>query len=96
MDNPLLHLESEELKIDVEAFHNRHTLSEVVDLQLLTRGSLLARDEESFLDSDDYTDVEKRALENEKTSRLIDQSKELKIVLLVCVVAAITKCVNYP
>jgi len=60
---------------------------------MLVRGARLARDEELFLSGpeSDVTQFEKDALKREKSSTVWQQSKEMKIILLTCCVAAIAQ-----
>lgn len=71
--------------------HKTHSLSNTVSEELLVRGGRLARDEDLFLSRADVTDSERTALEQERTSSLWQQSKELKLILLACCVAAIAQ-----
>jgi MFS family permease len=55
------------------------------------RGGRLARDEDLFISGADVTDFERSAVEHERTSSLWQQSKDLKLILLTCCVAAIAQ-----
>lgn len=90
--NPLLLLDETDLKQYIQDFYDRYQgLKDVVDVDLLIRGGLIARDEEGFMVEGNLSDPEKKALDKEKTSTIWSESKELKIILLVCFVASIVQ-----
>ncbi|CRG83841.1 Proton myo-inositol cotransporter [Talaromyces islandicus] len=92
IDNPIHYRPPDELKNDVRSFYEDHQLSQELDLDLLFRGALLARDRERFMkDRSNYDDVEERALMEEDNPRLSRQPKELQVVLLACAIGAIVQ-----
>jgi len=64
-----------------------------VDVELLIRGALLARDKELFLENkeDKPNDIEKRALEREEHPKLFQQPKALLVVIWLCCIGAIVQ-----
>lgn len=91
IDNPINYRPPNELLNDVTAFYESHHLSQELDVELLQRGALLARDRERFLREAKYDDVEKRALEEEENPKLSRQPKELQVVLLACAIGAVVQ-----
>ncbi|KUJ16458.1 uncharacterized protein LY89DRAFT_558025, partial [Mollisia scopiformis] len=93
IDSPLLWTDPEVQDDNVRKTHAAHNLANSISEELLVRGGRLARDEELFLsaDSSNVTDLERDALNREKTSSLWQQSKELKVILLTCCIAAIAQ-----
>lgn len=77
----------------MRTFHENHRLANVVDVDLLVRGARLARDRDSFMHSPDnkLSEVEREALEREENPKLLEQPKELKVVLLTCCIGAIVQ-----
>jgi hypothetical protein len=78
-------------------FHQRHDLGDIVDVEILVRAALVARDpdEEASDDIEGLTYLEKRALQSERPQNLLQQfnklSKESWLVLTTCCVGAITQ-----
>ncbi|RDW80383.1 hypothetical protein BP5796_05081 [Coleophoma crateriformis] len=93
IDSPLLWIDPEVQDENVRKTHAAHKLADTVDEEMLVRGGRLARDEELFLtaNSNHVTEAEKEALRKEKQSALWQQSKELKLILLTCCIAAIAQ-----
>ncbi|KKA23334.1 Sugar transporter [Rasamsonia emersonii CBS 393.64] len=91
IDNPILYRNPTDLEHDVRTFHENHRLANVVDVELLIRGAQLARDRDSFLSQGHLSEVERSALEKEENPKLLDQPKELKVVLLTCCIGAIVQ-----
>lgn len=89
IDSPFLWITPEVQDENVRAIYDEHNLAETMSLELLLRGGRLARDEDLFLSEGDLSDSEKSAIRREKTSNLWQQSKELKVILLTCCLAAI-------
>lgn len=91
IENPLMRVEESELDEDVLNFYEEHSLALVTDLDTLTHGAHLARDEEATIAEGILSDVEKEALMREKTTRIWEESKELKVILLTCCVGSIVQ-----
>ena len=91
IENPLQRIEEDELDDDLTAFHRDCDLADVVDVDVLIRGGRLARGEEVFTAEGDLSDVEKAALQKEKTTRFWEESKELRVILLTCTVGAVVQ-----
>jgi hypothetical protein len=79
----------------VEEFYKDHKLEDVVDVELLKRGALLARDREEFMEDNILSSVERRALLREEKPKFWQQTRELKTVLLTCCIGAIVQYANY-
>jgi hypothetical protein len=73
----------------VEEFYEDHKLADVVDIELLKRGALLARDRDGFMEDHFLSSVERRALSRE------ENPKELKAILLTCCIGAIIQYANW-
>lgn len=84
IENPLRRIHEDDLDLDIQSFHTEYKLADVVDVDVLVRGGRLARDEEATLIEGNLHDIEKKALNKEKTSNIWKESKELKIILLTC------------
>ena len=80
----------------MEDFYEDHRLADVVDVELLKRGALLARDQDGFMQEhqDDLSLIEKKALLKEENPKLSEQTRELKVVLLTCCIGAIVQYAN--
>ena len=92
IENPLRRIDDEDIKEDIRNFHKAEGgLSDIVDLDVLLRGGLLAKDEEGFEAGANLSGPEKTALKDEKTSKIWQESKELRIILLTCFVASIVQ-----
>ena len=77
----------------MEDFYEDHSLADVVDVKLLKRGALLARDRDGFMQEhlDDLSPIEKKALLKEENPKFSELTRELKIVLLTCCIGAIVQ-----
>ena len=91
IENPLRRIDEDDIQQDIRNFHEAEGLADVVDLSLLIRGGLLAKDEEGFKARKDLSGPEKKALKDERTSNIWRESKELRIILLTCFVASIVQ-----
>lgn len=105
IDNPLRRIPEKHLREFIDSFFKESELAKVTNFTNLFRGARLARDEEAFGQEDTLTDVEKAALEKEKSRdpeedpnkdrrrepSLWAESREIKIILLICCVASITQ-----
>lgn len=91
IENPLQRIEEDELDDDISAFHRDYDLAEVVDVDVLIRGGRLARGEEVFVAEGSLSDVERAALQKEKSTRFWEESKELRVILLTCTVGAVVQ-----
>ena len=92
IENPLRRIDKDDLKRDVQRFHSEtEGLADVLDVNVLIRGALLARDKKVFEKEGDLSAPEKKALKDEKTSKIWQESKELRIILLTCFVASIVQ-----
>jgi hypothetical protein len=72
----------------VRDFHERQKLGKVVDVELLVKAALIARDP-IYIRICDLTEPEKNALESEETLGFFQQTKELKVSILTTACAAI-------
>lgn len=91
VDNPLFYRNPEDILRDVEEFYKDHKLEDVVDVELLKRGALLARDRDEFMEDNILSSVERRALLREEKPKFWQQTRELKTVLLTCCIGAIVQ-----
>ena len=91
IENPLQRVEEDELDEDIFNFYEDHDLALVTDFDTLIHGAHLARDEEATIAEDILSDVEKKALKKEKTTRIWEESKELKVILLTCCVGSVVQ-----
>lgn len=104
--NPLEKIEPENLLEDVENFYAAKHLEQVLDLSLLKRGALLAKDPDHIHwrnasapnngngDAASYmtkTDVEEEALEREDNGTLRSLTKELVVIIATCAIGAIVQ-----
>ena len=89
IENPLRYIDEDDLEKYVRNFHEEEGLKDVVKVNVLIRGSKLVRDEEGFQVEGDLSEPEKKALKNEKVSKIWQESKELNIIILTCFVASI-------
>jgi hypothetical protein len=78
----------------VEEFYEDHKLADVVDIELLKRGALLARDRDEFMEDHLLSPVERGALLKEENPKWWAQTRELKAVLLTCCIGAIVQYAN--
>ena len=83
VENPLRRIHEDDLDADVRHFHQEH-LERIVDVDVMVRAGSLARDEEAAIIEKKLDDVEMKALEREKTSKIWNERKELQVVLLTC------------
>ncbi|KAL4747487.1 hypothetical protein BDW72DRAFT_209619 [Aspergillus terricola var. indicus] len=86
--NPLTERTASELEQDVRDFHRRKELSSVVDVELLVKAALIARDR-IYMQICSLTEPEKRALESEEKLGFFQQTKELKVSIMTTACAAI-------
>ncbi|KAI9371095.1 hypothetical protein BJX61DRAFT_548546 [Aspergillus egyptiacus] len=86
--NPLRERTPLELEDDVRKFHRRVELEDVVDVELLVKGALIARDEAN-VESCSLSNPQKLAIKSEKSLGLFQQTKELKTTILTTACAAI-------
>ena len=91
IENPLRRVHEDDLIADIRNFHHEYSLKDIVDVDVLIRGGLLARDEEATVTEGRLSDVEVSALEREKSTRIWDESKELKVILLTCCVGSVVQ-----
>ena len=84
IENPLRRVHEDDLDTDIRNFHEEYGLVKIVDVDVLVRGGRLARDEEATIMEKRLNIVEMTALEREKVTKIWDESKELKIILLTC------------
>ena len=91
IENPLRRIDEEDLEEDIRKFHKEESLADLVDLAVLIRGGLLARDEEGFIAEHALSEPEANALNHEKKARIWEESKELRIILLTCIVASVVQ-----
>ncbi|OCK80630.1 putative galactose-proton symport [Lepidopterella palustris CBS 459.81] len=92
VDNPLLHREPEDQDNDVRTTYANHAdLHDFLDVNLLIRGARLARDPELFEASGDLSNIERSALQREKTSGFWQQPKALRVIILTCCIGAIVQ-----
>lgn len=96
IENPLRRIDDDELERDIKTFHDTANyrglrLKDVVGVDVLIRGTQLAKDEEGFRAEENLSDPEAKARALEKTSNIWQESKELKIILLTCFVASIVQ-----
>lgn len=78
----------------MEEFYDDHKLADVVDVKLLKRGALLARDRDEFMENRLLSSVERKALLKEDNPKFWQQTRELKAVLLTCCIGAIIQYAN--
>ncbi|KAF2097111.1 hypothetical protein NA57DRAFT_77366 [Rhizodiscina lignyota] len=93
IDNPLNYRDEEtELPQDVKRFFDDYGLQEVASEKLLLRGALLAQDEQRFKRGEYApSQIESAALDREEDPKFSEQTKELKVILLTCCVAAVVQ-----
>ena len=88
IENPLRRVAEEDVIEYVRAFHKDNDLDSVVDVATCIRGGRLARQEEIFItreeDDGSITEVERAALDKEKRTSIWTDTRELKIILLIC------------
>ncbi|KAL8783576.1 MAG: hypothetical protein Q9195_009348 [Heterodermia aff. obscurata] len=91
IENPLARLDEDDLIADIQDFHADplNNLGDVVDVEVLIRGGLLAKDEEVAIAEKHINEREKAALEKEKYTTIWRESKELRVNLLTCCVASV-------
>ncbi|KAG6986636.1 hypothetical protein G7Y79_00075g099080 [Physcia stellaris] len=95
IENPLRRIPEDRVNAYIESFHEDSKLATVVDLDTLTRGGRLAYDQEAFI-SDEVADkilseVDKAALEKEKSTCIWTESREIKIIVLICFVGSVVQ-----
>ncbi|KAL3455338.1 hypothetical protein BJX64DRAFT_297732 [Aspergillus heterothallicus] len=86
--NPLRDRTAVELEADVRKFHETHKLAGVVDVELLVKGALIARDR-VYINICALTAPEKLALVSEEKLGFFQQTKELKVSILMTACAAV-------
>ena len=93
IENPLRRIDEDDLKDDIKSFHAdpEYDLANSVDIDVLVRGGLLARDEEATITERILDEREIAALRKEKSMTIWGESKELKVVLLICCVASVVQ-----
>lgn len=97
-EHPLRSRTPEELVLDATLFYDRQNhkkdvvgLESVVDKEVFLRGARLAQNPGNIVGIPGLTNVEKDALRFERTSSLFQQTKDLKVTILVTACAAITQ-----
>ncbi|KAL8689183.1 MAG: hypothetical protein Q9218_005086 [Villophora microphyllina] len=95
IENPLRRIPEDDLNTYIESFHGDNNLGKVVDIATLVRGARLARDEEAFvaqqLVEESLTEVEQAALDKEKRTSIWTETREIKIILLICCVGSVVQ-----
>ena len=95
IENPLRRIPEERLRTYIEFFYEEYHLVDIIDIDILLRGARLAREKEGFVAEETaagtLSDVDKAALNREKTTTIWTESREIKIVVLVCCVGSITQ-----
>lgn len=94
--NPLLERTPPELEQDVRLFHQRVGLGSTVNVEVLIRGALAARDPKAISDIQDIATSERRVLEDEKKWGFREQTEELKVAILVTACSAIIQSAIFP
>ena len=84
IENPLRRIDEEDLERYTRTFHEEGGLASVVDADTLIHGGRLARDEEAVLAENTLNTVDNAALAKEKVTSIWGESREIKIILLVC------------
>ncbi|KAL8651948.1 MAG: hypothetical protein Q9226_004475 [Calogaya cf. arnoldii] len=88
IENPLRRIAEEHVIKFFKDFHQDNNLGRVVNITTLVRGARLARQEEIFLAQEiadrTLTEVEKTAIDKEKKTNIWTETRELKIILLIC------------
>lgn len=95
IENPLRRIPEDRVNAHIESFHEDSKLATVVDLDTLTRGGRLARDEEAFISDEvankNLSEIDKAALEKEKGTSIWTESREIKIIVLICFVGSVVQ-----
>lgn len=95
IENPLRRIPEDHLKGHIDSFHTEAGLVDVVDKETLFRGARVGRDPEAFIAGEIGTatlsNIDKAAFENEKSSSLWTESREIKIIHLICFVGSIVQ-----
>lgn len=91
IENPLRRIAKRDLIRHIREFHEENHLQDVIDVDVLINGGLLARDEDGFRIEHDLSEPQRKALDREKTSTIWQESRELKTILLTCFVASIVQ-----
>lgn len=91
IENPLRRIAKPDLIEHVRDFYEENHLQDVVDIEVLIEGALLARDEDGYRIEYDVSEPQLKALDREKTSTIWEESRELKTILLTCFVASIVQ-----
>ena len=91
IENPLVRLDEDDLIADIRDWHAEplNSIRNVVDVDTLISGGLLAKDEEVAIAEEYISEREIAALELEKCTSIWGESKELRVNLLTCCVASI-------
>lgn len=87
----MIYRDKDDLKRDVNAFHDQYELEDILSERLLLRGARFAQDDVRFKEDGDLDRVEKKAIEREEDPQLKDQSRELNTILLTCCIAALVQ-----
>ena len=82
--NPLWRIHEDDLDAEIRNFHQEYGLANIVDEDVLVRAGRLAKDEEATIIEGSLDDIEIAALKREKFTKIWNESKELKIILLTC------------
>ncbi|KAI4099508.1 MAG: hypothetical protein LQ339_005935 [Xanthoria mediterranea] len=93
IENPLRRVAEEHVVEWIKNFHGDNGLHCGIDVATLIRGARLARQEEIFRTKEiaegTLTEVEKRALAKEKVTTIWNETRELKIILLICCLGSV-------
>ncbi|CAO1598709.1 hypothetical protein XANCAGTX0491_002469 [Xanthoria calcicola] len=93
IENPLRRVAEEHVVEWIKNFHGDNDLHCVIDVATLIRGARLARQEEIFRTKEiaegTLTEVEERALDKEKVTTIWNETRELKIILLICCLGSV-------
>lgn len=93
IENPLRRVAEEHVVEWIQNFHAEKGLHCVIDVATLIRGARLARQEEIFrlkeFAEGTLTEVEERALDKEKVTTIWNETRELKIILLICCLGSV-------
>ncbi|KAL9585010.1 MAG: hypothetical protein Q9203_004431 [Teloschistes exilis] len=98
IENPLRRIPEDHLKEHIDSFHTEAGLEDIVDKETLFRGARAARDPEAFIAGEiraaTLSKIDKAAFDNEKSSSLWTESREIQIIHLICFVGSIVQGMN--
>ena len=82
--NPLRRYTQPQLARELKQFHQEYDLGHVIDVQDLINAGDVGRDKEAALEAGKLDEIDRAAVEGERAKSFWEESKDLKVIVLIC------------